>query len=57
MANEDILADDCMRRFLMLKTDLNDITTNPTKRNPAPQDYLKSTVSGNFHCGLMREGG
>lgn len=34
-----------MRKFLMLKTDLNDITTNPTKRNPVPQDYIKSTVS------------
>ncbi|XP_666703.1 hypothetical protein [Cryptosporidium hominis TU502] len=34
-----------MRKFLMLKTDLNDITTNPTKRNPVPQDYMKSTVS------------
>lgn len=29
----------------MLKTDLNDITTNPTKRNPIPQDYMKYTVS------------
>ncbi|QOY43267.1 Apple domain containing protein [Cryptosporidium parvum] len=43
IANEDISADNCMRKFLMLKTDLNDITTNPTKRNPVPQDYMKST--------------
>ncbi|OII73835.1 PAN domain-containing protein [Cryptosporidium andersoni] len=40
LGNEDKAIEDCLRKFLGLKNSIKEKTTNPTKRNPPPPDYM-----------------